>query len=144
MKKTQYTNNKITILNALNLYKCLTELLYEETKDAANPVREVKYPAQVSYAINKNLKQLAPIVSDFEVKKQELVTKHGGKADEEAKMYVYESPEKEQEFNKEIMNLINETTIADIHKITLDMLGTAMISPEKINSLEDLGMLVSE
>lgn len=141
MKKTNYSNNKIKLINVLDLYKCLTELLYESTKDADSQMREVKYPAKVSYAINKNLRLLVPIVSEFEIKKQGIVEKFGGKPDNEKKMFVYDTPEQEKDSNTEIMTLVNEEYDVNIHKITLDMLGDAMISPEKISSLEDLGML---
>lgn len=141
MKKTQYTTNKIPLIKILDLYKALSDLLYQNDGDR---VKELKYPAKVSYAINKNLSALIPFVAEFEAEKQKIVEKFGGKPDQEAKIYVYETPEQEQQCNAEITTLVYAEKDLDIHKITLDMLGEAMISPEKINALEELGFLVIE
>lgn len=116
--------------NALNLYKTLLE------------IRGTKFPAKVSYAIDKNLNRLVKVVSEFEMEKFKLMMKlTAGNFEPETGEPIF-TEESKKEFESTLLEMTSKEIEFEVHKVNFAEFKNAELSAEDIQALREYGMLL--
>lgn len=116
--------------NALNLYKTLLE------------IRGTKFPAKVSYAIDKNLNRLVKVVSQFEMDKFKLMMQMTSGNFEPETMEPIFTEDSKKEFESTLLEMTSKEIEFEVHKVNFAEFKNAELSVEDIQALREYGMLL--
>lgn len=97
--------------------------------------KKEKYPVKFSFAITKNLKQLEQLNKDFETERNRLLDIYNVKDETGEPAYkttgkINIAPEQEENWRKDVQELLNIEVEAKIHTVTLTDLEGVNITAE--------------